>query len=527
MRGVLRILAACALGIGALVTSAAAAGPGGWDHLGDAGAPGTDSLNLVASALAATPGALYVGGEFTDAGGIPDADRIATWNGSAWNAVSSSTSQISNGGVLDIVVSGGRVFAGGSFQNAGGDANADFLAVWDGTRWEPFCDAVGAPFNGNVTSLQIIGQTLYVGGSFQNGAGIASADYLLACDLASGAASSTVLDPARPFSGSVYALAADSNGTLYAGGGFTDLQDIAAADNVAYRPAGGTWQPMGAGGGPCGCAVTTFVRGLTTVGTDAYVGTDANDIAGIPQADHVARWNGSAWSALGAGSGGGNGWFPTTTSINALIGTGTHLFAAGAFQNANGDTRADNIAFFDGTEWRPVGSDGAGDGPWSGTGLALAIVDRELFAAGSFASAGGDAQAHSAASFALTQIIAYPTPTVTADPDPVPTPTVTASPNPVPTPTVTPTPPDVKPPATSLRKVQIKQAKRTATFRFASGEKGSTFACKLDAQKFRPCTSPKTYRKLKRGKHVFRVKARDRAGNVDATPVVKRFRIKE
>ena len=149
-----------------------------------------------------------------------------------------------------------------------------------------------------------------------------------------------------------------------------------------------------------------------------------------------------------------------------------HLFAAGAFQNANGDARADNIAFFDGTEWRPVGSDGAGDGPWSGTGLALAIVDRELFAAGSFANAGGDAQAHSAASFALTQIIAYPTPTVTADPDPVATPTVTASPNPVPTPTVTPTPPDVKPPATSLRKVQIKPAQRIATFRFASRREG-------------------------------------------------------
>ena len=38
-----------------------------------------------------------------------------------------------------------------------------------------------------MTSLQIIGQTLYVGGEFQNGAGIASADYLLACDLPSGA----------------------------------------------------------------------------------------------------------------------------------------------------------------------------------------------------------------------------------------------------------------------------------------------------------------------------------------------------
>jgi len=416
--------------LGALAWQGSAAGPGGWDHLGDRGSPGTDSLDLVASALAVTPGALYVGGEFTDAGGIPNADRIATWNGSSWSAVSSSTSQISNGRVSAIAVSAGKVYAGGTFQNAGAEADADFLAVWDGTSWAPFCDAAGPPFGGNVDALQIIGPTLYVGGEFQNGAGIASADYLLACDLATGASSPTVVDPAHPFSGPVYALAADSNGTLYAGGGFSNLEDIAAADNVAYLPAGGTWQPMGAGAGPCGCAVTTFVRGLTAVGTDAYVGTDANDIAGIPQADHVARWNGTAWSALGADSSGGNGWLPTTTSINALTGDGSNLFVTGTFQNANGDARADNVAFFDGTAWHPVGSDGAGNGPWIGNGLALALVDRQLYAAGSFTSAGGDPQAHSIASFALSQIIAYPTPTVTPGPGPVPTPTVTPTPAP-------------------------------------------------------------------------------------------------
>ena len=105
--------------VGALVTSASAAGPGGWDHLGDRGTPGTDSLDLVASALAVTPGALYVGGEFTDAGGIPDADRIATWNGSSWSAVSSSTSQIANGRVSAIAVSAGKVYAGGTFHERG------------------------------------------------------------------------------------------------------------------------------------------------------------------------------------------------------------------------------------------------------------------------------------------------------------------------------------------------------------------------------------------------------------------------
>jgi hypothetical protein len=523
-RGLVCVLAISALLIGVLVTFASAAGPGGWDHLGDRGAPGTDSLDLVVSALTVTPGVLYVGGEFTDAGGNPNADRIATWNGSSWEAVSSSTEQIENGRVSDIAVSGGKVYAGGTFTNAGDHPDADFLAVWDGTTWEPFCDATGPAFGGNVTSLQIIGQTLYVGGTFQNGAGLASADYLLACGLATGASSSTVSDPAHPFSGSVYALTADSDGTLYAGGGFSNLENIAAADNVAYRPSGGTWQPMGDGDGPCGCAVTTFVRGLTAVGTDVYVGTDANDIAGILQADHVARWNGSAWSALGADSGGSNGWLPTTTTINALIGTGSNLFVTGTFQNANGDARADNVAFFDGTQWHPVGSDGAGNGPWSGNGLALALVDSQLYAAGTFTSAGGDPQAQFAASFALAQIIADPTPTVT------PGPTASLHTNPTPKVTPRPTPtgsaPDTTAPRTSLRRAQIQQAKRRATFRFASSEPGSRFSCKLDKQKFRACTSPKTYRKLKPGKHVFRVKARDRAGNLDATPAVRRFKIR-
>ena len=519
-RRLARIVALCALVVGAVVALASAAGPGGWDHLGDRGTPGSDSLDNVASALEATPGALYVGGAFTDAGGIPNADRIAKWNGSAWSAVSSPASQIGSGQVNAIAVSGGKVYAGGNFANAGGNALADNLAVWDGVSWQPFCDAVNPAlpaFSGNVTSLQIIGPTLYVGGEFQNGAGIPSADYLLACDLATGASSSVVVDPANPFSGSVYALAAGSDGTLYAGGGFTDLEDIDAADNVASLPAGGTWQAMGAGGGPCGCAVTTFVRGLTTVGDDVYIGTDANDVAGIAQADHVARWDGSAWHAVGAGSGGANGWFPAVASIHDLTAFGSNLFVTGVFQNAGGDARADNAAFFDGTAWHPLGSDGAGNGPWSGDGHALALVDRQLYAAGSFTSAGGDTQARSVASFSLTQVIAFPTPTVTPGPSPVPTPTVTPSPT---------TPPDTTAPATSVRKARINQAKRKATFSFASGEPGSTFSCRLDRKKPKPCSSPKTYKGLKPGKHVFRVKARDRAGNRDATAAVKRFKIK-
>ena len=128
-RRLVRILALCALTVGAVVALASAAGPGGWSRLGDRGTPGSDSLDLVASALEATPGALYVGGAFTDAGGVPSADRIAKWNGSAWSAVSSPASQIGLGQVNAIAVSGGKVYAGGTFPNAGGNATADNLAV--------------------------------------------------------------------------------------------------------------------------------------------------------------------------------------------------------------------------------------------------------------------------------------------------------------------------------------------------------------------------------------------------------------
>ena len=53
-----------------------------------------------------------------------------------------------------------------------------------------------------------------------------------------------------------------------------------------------------------------------------------------------------------------------------------------------------------------------------------------------------------------------------------------------------------------------KTSKRTATFKFKSSKSGSTFKCQLNGKNWGKCSSPKTYRNLKRGrKQVFRVKA--------------------
>ena len=102
------------------------------------------------------------------------------------------------------------------------------------------------------------------------------------------------------------------------------------------------------------CALDAFVRALTANGTDVYVGTEGSNVAGIAQADHVAKWNGSAWSAVGSKTGGADGWFPAGTNIYGLASAGPNLFATGTFQNANGDARADNVAWFDGTELAPA-----------------------------------------------------------------------------------------------------------------------------------------------------------------------------
>jgi hypothetical protein len=82
---------------------------------------------------------------------------------------------------------------------------------------------------------------------------------------------------------------------------------------------------------------------------------------------------------------------------------------------------------------------------------------------------------------------------------------------------------DTKPPQTIIKKMKINGD--DVKFRFKSNEKGATFQCRLDRRKFKPCRSPRTYKNLADGKHRFRVRAIDAAGNRDATPAKRKLRI--
>lgn len=87
--------------------------------------------------------------------------------------------------------------------------------------------------------------------------------------------------------------------------------------------------------------------------------------------------------------------------------------------------------------------------------------------------------------------------------------------------------PDLNPPVTSIVGFKLKKTTATLRFSYTSTEEDQDvfFECSLDGKPFKGCVSPKVYKRLKVGRHVFKVRARDDVGNVDATPAVKRFKV--
>ena len=76
-----------------------------------------------------------------------------------------------------------------------------------------------------------------------------------------------------------------------------------------------------------------------------------------------------------------------------------------------------------------------------------------------------------------------------------------------------------------VKKPKRRTAKTTAKFKFESTDPAATFECKLDKRAFKPCSSPKKYRRLDGGRHRFKVRAIDALGTPDPTPAKARFKI--
>jgi LPXTG-site transpeptidase (sortase) family protein len=72
---------------------------------------------------------IYAGGSFSDAGGDPDADRIAQFSGGSWSSLGGTGTGL-NSTVRNIEISGGVIYAGGFFSEAGEDPDANRIAQY-------------------------------------------------------------------------------------------------------------------------------------------------------------------------------------------------------------------------------------------------------------------------------------------------------------------------------------------------------------------------------------------------------------
>ncbi len=127
---------------------------------------------------------------------IPEACRIAKWDGSDWSNVGSNgggQGAISGGGggpVYALAADGaGNLYAGGSFTNVfDGSGNpmpaADYLVKWNGGAWSALGSGSGGngSLNNAVYALAISGTDVYVGGWFvdvsNGGSTLTAADYI-------------------------------------------------------------------------------------------------------------------------------------------------------------------------------------------------------------------------------------------------------------------------------------------------------------------------------------------------------------
>jgi hypothetical protein len=85
---------------------------------------------------------------------------------------------------------------------------------------------------------------------------------------------------------------------------------------------------------------------------------------------------------------------------------------------------------------------------------------------------------------------------------------------------------DTDPPQTTFAKDAPKRThKHKVKFTFTSDESSSSFECKLDKKPYKPCRSPRKLKHLDDGKHKFKVRAIDAAGNVDPSPAKDKFTV--
>ncbi len=291
---------------------------------------------------------LYMGGNFSSAGGVPAAS-IVRWDGAHGTPL--------GGGVDGIVVAmevvtdpavGPGLYVGGLFDQAGETAAAS-IARWDGTTWSALAGGV----SGIVKAMRIFddgnGPALFVGGDFREAGGVAT-ENIARWDGQQWSAVGQGLpgeDKARVYTLAVFDDGGGSGPALYAGGTFGPP---ASAPRGFARLDGDQWQPVGDG-------ITGWVLSMKVFDDGAGAGP-ALFVGGnyciLPDDDvtcNLARWDGSTWSNIPMPG-------PSVLALEVYddgTGFGPRLYAGGLLQYF-ADPALDHVGVWDGQTWAPLAS---------------------------------------------------------------------------------------------------------------------------------------------------------------------------
>ncbi|MCU0867312.1 MAG: hypothetical protein MUC36_26310 [Planctomycetes bacterium] len=284
---------------------------------------------------------LVLGGKFRIAGDI-DANHVVLYEPATeqWSPLGSGL----DGFVNALAVSpSGELYAGGSFQTAGG-ATVRGLARWDGAVWQPVGILTGlAGFYVNALTFLPNGDLIVAGNGLPSGT--------LPGRLArwDGTAWSWLGGDAND---NVFALRTLPNGDLVAGGWFTSIGGTAAASVARWN--GSAWSPLGAGfNGP--------VYTLSTTSTGTLFAGGSFSTSGGPAGACVARWNGTAWQSLGSGC--------NATVYGSMVAANGDLVVVGNFSTAGGQS-AKGIARWNGTAWSDMGT-----GSWAVLQFGTSVIE--------------------------------------------------------------------------------------------------------------------------------------------------------
>ena len=252
-----------------------------------------------------------------------------------------------NGGVYALAVDGsGSVYAGGDFTSAGtcdSAAGCIGIAKWDGSTWS----ALGSGMNGSVLRWRWMGAGACTRGAFHQRGHVRHA---AGCNYVAKWDGSTWSALGSGMNNTVYALAVDGSGALYAGGYFTSAGtcDSAAGCNFVAKWDGSAWSALGSG-------MNSHVYALAVDGSGSvYAGgtfTSAGTCDSAAGCNYVAKWDGSTWSALGSGM--NDGVYALAVDGSGSVYAGGYFTSAGTCDSAAG---CNYVAKWDGSTWSALGS---------------------------------------------------------------------------------------------------------------------------------------------------------------------------